>query len=139
MKERFYITTAIDYVNSKPHIGTAYEKITADSLARFHRIMGKDVMFLMGTDEHSLNVQRQAEKLGIDTIKYCDNMAREFESTWRKLSVSYDDFVRTTEQRHVDTVKEIFNRIYKKGDIFSGVYEGPYCESCEAFIFCFLK
>ncbi|MCK5706345.1 MAG: methionine--tRNA ligase [Candidatus Aureabacteria bacterium] len=133
-KNTYYLTTAIDYVNSKPHIGTAYEKITADSLARFYRITGKEVLFLMGADEHSLNVQRQAQKLGIDTIKYCDDMAKEFADTWEKLSISYDDFIRTTEKRHIDTVKDFFNKMYEKGDIYKGVYEGPYCESCEAFI-----
>lgn len=133
-KKKFYITTAIDYVNSRPHIGTAYEKIAADALARFHRVMGQDVMFLIGTDEHSLNVQKQADKLGLAPLKYCDDMALEFEGTWKKLSVSYDDFIRTTEPRHEETVRDFFNIMHKKGDIYEGVYEGHYCESCEAFL-----
>jgi methionyl-tRNA synthetase len=133
-QNRFYITTAIDYVNSTPHIGTAYEKVAADSLARFYRMAGKDVMFLMGTDEHSLNVQRQAVKLGMDPEKYCDKMAEEFQRTWQRLSISYDDFIRTTQTRHKETVRDFFSIMFKKGDIYPGVYEGYYCESCEAFI-----
>ena len=133
-KKKFYLTTAIDYVNSPPHIGTAYEKIAADSIARFHRIMGEDVLFLMGTDEHSLNVQKQAQNLGLETVEYCDNMAREFEGTWKQLFISYDDFIRTTEPRHEETVKDFFRIMHERGDITQGVYEGPYCVSCEAFI-----
>ena len=130
----FYITTAIDYVNSRPHVGTAYEKIAADAIARFERMHGdRGVFFAMGTDEHSLNVQREAEKRGIDPQVYCDEMAGIFEETWKMLGIRYDTFIRTTEPRHKRSVQEIFRRIHAKGDIYKDVYRGLYCVSCEAF------
>jgi methionyl-tRNA synthetase len=130
---KFYITTAIDYVNSRPHVGTAYEKIAADAIARFHRLSGDDTFFAMGTDEHSLNVQREAERRGLSPKAYCDEMAVVFEKTWRDLDISYDTFIRTTEPRHEAAVREIFSRIHRKDDIYPGVYKGLYCPSCEAF------
>src|SRR4030043_213763 len=98
---KYYITTAIDYVNSLPHIGTAYEKIAADCIARAKRLLGCDVRFCMGTDEHSVNVKKKALESGLDPKAYCDLMAPRFTEIWRKLGVSYDDFIRTTEPRHV--------------------------------------
>ncbi len=130
----FYITTAIDYVNSLPHIGTAYEKVAADCIARARRLLGYDVRFCMGTDEHSINVQRRAREQGLEPREYCDRMAPQFESIWRKLSISNDDFIRTTEPRHAAGVAAIFRRIQQAGDIYSDVYKGWYCEGCEAFI-----
>jgi methionyl-tRNA synthetase len=129
----YYITCAIDYVNSNPHLGTAYEKIAADALARYHRLAGTDVYFLMGTDEHSLNVERAARKQGLDPLAYTDQMAARFEAVWRSLELSYDVFIRTTEERHAKAVQELFRRIHDAGDIYKGKYTGYYCVSCEAF------
>jgi methionyl-tRNA synthetase len=133
VSKTFYITTAIDYVNSRPHVGTAYEKIAADAIARSRRLRGDRVHFAMGTDEHSLNVQREAERQGLDPQAYCDRMASVFEDTWRSLGIRYDTFIRTTEPRHKRAVEEVFRRIYEKGDIYKDVYRGLYCVSCEAF------
>ena len=134
MAEKFYITTAIDYVNQKPHLGTAYEKIGADCMARYKRLAGFDVYFLMGNDEHSTNVEKEAARRGLDPLEYCRGMSGVFTSTWKSLNVSYDDFIHTTEDRHIRSVTELFSRIEKNGYIYKGKYEGLYCESCEEFI-----
>jgi len=133
-KEKFYITTAIDYVNQKPHLGTAYEKIGADVMARYKRMCGYDTLFLMGNDEHSTNVEREARKRGMDPMEYCRRMSREFTEVWKSLNISYDDFIHTTEQRHIDAVTRLFSRIHEKGYIYRDRYTGYYCESCEEFI-----
>ncbi|HSQ60761.1 MAG TPA: methionine--tRNA ligase [Acidobacteriota bacterium] len=130
---KFYITTAIDYVNSIPHIGTAYEKIGADAIARWKRLAGFDTRFLMGNDEHSTNVEKAAREKGLEPKVYCDQMAEIFQGVWKRLDISYDDFIRTTEPRHVRGVQELFRRIAAKGDIFRGKYEGYYCVGCERF------
>ena len=130
---RYYITTAIDYVNSRPHLGTAYEKITADVIARYHRLAGDQVRFVMGNDEHSQNVFRRARELGMDPLAYCDRMADEFQDVWRRLDISFDDFIRTTETRHRQAVETLLARSHAAGDIYQGVYEGWYCVSCEEF------
>jgi methionyl-tRNA synthetase len=130
---RFYITTAIDYVNSRPHLGTAYEKVAADVIARYKRLAGFDTHFVMGNDEHSQNVFKSAAEQGLPALEYCDRMEVEFTRTWRHLHVSYDDFIRTTEARHKAGVTEIVNRIHAAGDIYEGSYEGWYCDGCEAF------
>jgi methionyl-tRNA synthetase len=131
--DRFYLTTAIDYVNSRPHLGTAYEKIAADVIARYKRLCGIETRFVMGNDEHSQNVFRKARELGEDPLAYCDRMAREFLDVWKRLDISFDDFIRTTEPRHKAGVQELVRRMTAAGDIFEGYYEGWYCESCEAF------
>ena len=118
----YFVTTAIDYVNSPPHIGTAYEKICADVIARFKRLEGEAVFFLMGNDEHSLNVYKEARAKNLDPQEYCDRMADRFKETWSKLDIAYDDFIRTTDDRHVVAVKEIFRRINERGDIYQGKY-----------------
>ena len=130
---RFFLTTAIDYVNSRPHLGTAYEKVAADVIARYKRLCGFDTHFLMGNDEHSQNVYRSAKEQGLSPLEYCDRMEHEFTRTWRHLDVSFDDFIRTTESRHRAGVTEIVTRIHDAGDIYEGSYEGWYCEGCEAF------
>jgi methionyl-tRNA synthetase len=130
---RFFLTTAIDYVNSRPHLGTAYEKIAADVIARYKRLCGVDTRFLMGNDEHSQNVLRKAGEEGLDPLAYCDQMEQQFRDTWRRLDISFDDFIRTTEPRHKAGVIEIARRIYQAGDIYQGIYEGWYCIGCEAF------
>ena len=130
---RFYLTTAIDYVNSQPHLGTAYEKITADVIARYKRLAGFETLFVMGNDEHSQNVFRRAKEQGMEPLAYCDMMEREFRSAWDLLDVSYDDFIRTTEPRHKAAVQEFVRRIAAAGDVYEGYYEGWYCVGCEAF------
>ncbi|MBU1919073.1 class I tRNA ligase family protein, partial [bacterium] len=128
-----YITTAIDYVNNLPHLGTAYEKIGADVLARYYRLMGYKVMLQMGNDEHSANVQKAAQEKGMDPKQYCDDMRPKFEEAWQHMHVKYDQFVQTTEPRHHAAVQKLFQKIHDSGDIYLKNYEGWYCESCEAF------
>jgi len=130
---RYYLTTAIDYVNSRPHLGTAYEKITADVVARYRRLCGFDVRFVMGNDEHSQNVYRRAREEQLDPIAYCDRMEEEFRSAWARLDISFDDFIRTTEDRHRQAVERFVQQSFDKGDLYQGEYEGWYCVSCEAF------
>jgi methionyl-tRNA synthetase len=129
----FYLTTAIDYVNSRPHLGTAYEKITADAIARYKRLTGVPTRFLMGNDEHSQNVYRKARELGMDPHAYCDQMEQAFREVWAKLSISFDDFIRTTEPRHCVAVQRMAQACHDAGDVYEGHYEGWYCVSCEAF------
>ena len=129
----FYITTAIDFVNSRPHLGTAYEKITADVIARYKRLCGVETRFLMGNDEHSQNVYQRAKKEGLEPLAFCDKMEEVFRSVWRRLDISYDDFIRTTEGRHWQGVAALVQRIADAGDLYEGSYEGWYCVSCEAF------
>jgi methionyl-tRNA synthetase len=133
MAGRFYLTTAIDYVNSRPHLGTAYEKITADAIARYKRLAGFETLFVMGNDEHSQNVFRKAKEEGLDPLAYCDQMEREFRGAWDLLDISYDDFIRTTQPRHKAAVQELVRRIALRGDVYEGFYEGWYCVGCEAF------
>jgi methionyl-tRNA synthetase len=130
---RYYLTTAIDYVNSRPHLGTAYEKIAADVIARYKRLAGVETRFVMGNDEHSQNVFRKAAEEGLDPLAYCDRMEDEFRATWRSLNISFDDFIRTTEPRHRVGVTAIAARLHAAGDIYEGRYEGWYCIGCEAF------
>jgi methionyl-tRNA synthetase len=130
---RFYLTTAIDFVNSRPHLGTAYEKIAADVIARYKRLCGVETRLLMGNDEHSQNVFRKAAEEGLDPLAYCDQMEQVFRQTWKRLDVSFDDFIRTTEPRHRNGVTTLIQRIADEGDIYEGVYEGWYCVGCEAF------
>ncbi|PIR25703.1 MAG: methionine--tRNA ligase [Deltaproteobacteria bacterium CG11_big_fil_rev_8_21_14_0_20_42_23] len=129
----YYITTAIDYVNSTPHIGTAYEKIGADILARFHRMLGYDVRFQMGNDEHSINVYKAAKEKGLSPKAYCDEMRKKFEATWKELNISYDGFIQTSDEHHEKGVQKLFQTILDNGDIYSSKYEGWYCDSCEAY------
>ncbi len=130
---KFYLTTAIDYVNSRPHLGTAYEKVTADIIARYKRLAGFETHFLMGNDEHSLNVYKKAQEMGLDPLAYCDRMEHEFREVWKQLDISFDDFIRTTEPRHKSSVTTLLEKIRAAGDIYEGEYEGLYCVSCEAF------
>jgi methionyl-tRNA synthetase len=134
MRNKFYITTAIDYANNVPHLGTAYEKVCADIIARYKRLKEHDTFFSMGNDEHSQNVRKGAESRGLPTQRFCDEMAAVFEDTWHGITISYDRFVRTTEEKHTRAVQEIFKRISKKGDIYKSKYEGWYCVSCEGFL-----
>ncbi len=129
----FYLTTAIDYVNSLPHLGTTYEKVSADVLARFLRMEGYEVYFQMGNDEHSAGVQKEAEKQNLPVKKYCDGMRKKFEAIWKSLDISYDNFIQTSESRHHDCVKN-FLKALKPEDVEKKPYEGWYCEGCEAFL-----
>ncbi len=129
---KYYLTTAIDYVNSVPHVGTSYEKILADVMARWRRLRGDEVYFLMGNDEHSQNVADKAAELGLEPRAYCDRMEGRFRDTWAKLDVSFDRFIRTTEPAHTRSCQEVFRRLRDRGDIRKGLYTGLYCVGCEA-------
>ena len=133
MNKKFYITTAIDYVNAKPHIGHAFEKILADAIARYHRQRGNRVWFLTGTDENAQKNVLAAKEKGVSTRKFVNENSKTFIELCRKLNISNDDFIRTTEERHKKTVQEIFKKVYDKGEIYKGVYEGLYCYGCEAY------
>ena len=130
---KFYLTTAIDYVNSRPHLGTAYEKIAADVIARYKRLCGVETRFMMGNDEHSQNVFQRARELGIEPLAFCDGMEKTFRDVWVRLDISFDDFIRTTEARHRTGVTTLASRLADAGDVYEGYFEGWYCVSCEAF------
>jgi methionyl-tRNA synthetase len=130
---RFYVTTPIYYVNDAPHIGHAYTTITADALARWHRLIGDDVFFLTGTDEHGLKVQRAAEANGLTPLEQADRMSARFKDAWALLDISNDDFIRTTEARHHRSVGALMQSVYDRGWITLGSYEGLYCVACEAY------
>ncbi len=133
-KERFFITTPIFYLNDTAHIGHAYTMIVCDALARWHRLLGKDVFFLTGTDENSGKTRQGARKFGYKNVaKYADFMSSKWRNTWKKLGMSNDDFIRTTSSRHRKTVEEFYMKVFKNRDIYKGSYRGLYCESCEAF------
>jgi len=131
--KKFYITTAIDYVNADPHIGHAYEKIIADVLARWHRLKEEDVFFLTGTDDNASKNEEAAKKANIPVKEFVDKNAKKFEQLCKELNITNDDFIRTTEQRHVKVAQEIFKKVFDKGDIYKDYYEGLYCKGCEAF------
>ncbi len=129
----FYITCAIDYPNSRPHVGTAYEKIAADTIARYKRLAGEEVFFLMGLDEHSQNVEKRARDEGLEPMAFCDRMEGVFRDAWKAVNVEYDDFIRTTEERHHRAVVAMVERAEAAGDLYEGSYKGFYCVSCEAY------
>jgi methionyl-tRNA synthetase len=131
--KRFFLTTAIDYPNSRPHIGTAFEKIGADVQARYRRMEGYRVHFLMGNDENTVKVARRAADLNQDAKAYCDDMARQFKEVWRALDISFDDFIQTSEPRHHAGCQKFIQKVYDNGYIYKGAYEGLYCDGCEAF------
>jgi methionyl-tRNA synthetase len=130
---RFYVTTPIYYVNDVPHIGHAYTTVTADALARWHRLLGDDVYFLTGTDEHGLKVARAADEAGLTPQEHSDATSARFRETWELLDISYDDFIRTTESRHHDAVQTFLQQVYDNGWIEKGTYAGWYCVACEAY------
>ena len=134
MKNTFYITTPIYYVNDKPHIGHAYTTILADVLSRYHRNSGQETFFLTGLDEHGQKVQQAAEKRGVNAQQHCDEMAPRFSELWKQLHISNDDFIRTTEERHKKVVQNILQEVMDKGDIYEAEYEGLYSISEERFI-----
>jgi len=132
-KETFYVTTAIDYVNAEPHIGHAYQKIVADVLARWHKLLGKKVFFLTGTDEHGKKVQRSAEKAGKSPKEFVDEISSKFKEAWKILNIDYNRFIRTTDEDHYKVVQEIIKQVNDKGEIYKDKYEGLYCVGCEAY------
>ncbi|MGQ9493440.1 MAG: methionine--tRNA ligase [Anaerolineae bacterium] len=130
---KFYVTTPIYYVNDVPHIGHAYTTIAADVLARYHRLMGDDVFFLTGTDEHGQNIERIAEEKGLSPQEYCDRIVAQFKELWRMLDISNDYFVRTTDARHIAAVQKFARALLASRDVYRGRYAGWYCPRCEAF------
>ncbi|MBE5742119.1 MAG: methionine--tRNA ligase [Clostridiales bacterium] len=133
MKEKYYITTAIAYTSSKPHIGNTYEAILADSMARFKRRQGYDVFFQTGTDEHGQKIEEKASACGKTPKEYVDEVSNVIKSIWKTMNVSYDKFIRTTDEEHEKQVQKIFKKFYEQGDIYKGSYEGWYCTPCESF------
>ncbi len=132
-KKKFYITTAIAYTSRKPHIGNTYEIVLTDAIARFKRYMGYDVFFCTGTDEHGQKIQELAEASGISPKEYVDGVASEIKNIWDLMNTSYDKFIRTTDDYHVETVQKIFQKLYDQGDIYLDSYEDWYCTPCESF------
>ena len=132
-KQKFYITTAIAYTSSKPHIGNAYDIVLADMIARYKRKQGFDVYFMTGSDEHGQKIEEQAKAQGISPKEYVDKVSSEIKMVWDSLNTTYDKFIRTTDDYHEDAVKKIFKKLYEQGDIYKGTYEGKYCVPCESF------
>ena len=132
-KGKFYLTTAIPYTSRKPHIGNTYEIIMTDCIARYKRLSGYDVFFLTGTDEHGLKIEEAAKADGISPQEYVDNITGELKGIWKTMNISYNHFIRTTDDYHVKAVQKIFKKLYDQGDIYKGEYEGWYCTPCESF------
>ncbi len=133
MAKKFYVTTPIYYPNDIPHIGHAYTTIAADILARWHKIKGDEVFFLTGTDDHGKKIAQAAEKAGKTPKRFTDDLIPKFKNAWKKLNIEYDRFIRTTDKDHEKIVSEVLQKVYDKGDIYKGVYEGFYCTGCEAY------
>ena len=129
----YYITTAIAYASGKPHIGNTYEIVLADAIARFKREEGYDVFFQTGTDEHGQKIELKAADAGISPKAFVDNSVTEIKRIWDLMNTSYDKFIRTTDEYHKEQVQKIFKKLYDKGDIYEGFYEGWYCTPCESF------
>ena len=134
MARKFYITTPIYYVNARPHIGHAYTTIACDTIARRHRLLGDDTFFLTGTDEHGQKIERAAEAAGTSPQQYADEISGEFRALWKRMGISNDDFIRTTEERHKKRLQELFRRIRDNGYIYKGTYTGQYCVSDELYV-----
>ena len=134
VNKKYYVTTAIDYVNARPHIGHAFEKVIADALVRWRKVKGDEVFLLTGTDENAQKNAQVAQEEGIDVQKFVDRNSKWFIELCEKLNVKYDRFIRTTEKEHKKISQEIFKKVYDKGEIYKGKYEGHYCVGCESFI-----
>lgn len=132
-KEKFYITTPIYYPSGNPHIGHCYTTVACDSIARYKRLQGKDVMFLTGTDEHGLKIEQKAAEKGITPKAYVDEIVETFKNLWSYMNISYDRYIRTTDDYHIEAVQKIFKALYDKGYIYKGKYTGKYCTPCESF------
>ncbi len=133
MAKKYYITTAIAYTSGKPHIGNTYEIVLTDALARFKRMQGYDVFFQTGTDEHGMKIEEKAKAKGIQPQEYVDAVAGEIKKIWDLMNISYDNFIRTTDEYHKNQVQKIFTKLYKRGDIYKGSYTDWYCTPCESF------
>lgn len=131
-KNKFYITTAIAYTSSKPHIGNAYDIVLADMIARYKRMMGYDVYFMTGSDEHGLKIEEKAADAGISPKEYVDGVSAQIKGVWNSLNTTYDKFIRTTDDYHEKVIQKIFKKLYEQGDIYKGTYEGKYCVPCES-------
>lgn len=131
---KFYLTTAIDYVNGAPHIGHAYEKILSDVIVRHYKQRCEDVYFLTGTDEHGIKIQKTAAEKGITPQQLCDENSAKFQAAWKALDVNYDQNIRTTDEAHKKTVQKIFDKLLKQGDVYKHSYTGLYCSGCETFL-----
>lgn len=131
--KKFYLTTAIAYTSRKPHIGNSYDIVLADMIARYKRMMGYDVYFMTGSDEHGQKIEEAAKEAGISPKEYVDGVSQQIKDVWNCLNTSYDKFIRTTDDDHVKVVKKIFKKLYEQGDIYKGHYEGKYCVPCESF------
>ena len=134
MKKKFYITTAIDYIDDVMHIGHAYQKIVADVLARYHRLLGEKVFFLTGVDEHGGKAEEAAKKAKVGFKKWANKISQADKEQFQSLNISYDRFIRTTDKDHEKTVINFWHRVKKKGDIYLGKFVGIYCQGCEGFI-----
>lgn len=132
-KETFYITTPIYYPSGNPHIGHCYTTVACDSIARYRRMQGYDVMFLTGTDEHGLKIEQKAAEKGVTPKEYVDEIAAVFKKLWQFMNISYDRYIRTTDDYHIETVQKIFKEMYDRGYIYKGEYKGKYCTPCESF------
>ena len=132
-KPKYYITTAIAYTSGKPHIGNTYEAVLADAIARYKRQQGYDVFFQTGTDEHGQKIELKAEEAGVTPKEFVDNVSGQIKGIWDLMNTSYDKFIRTTDEDHEKQVQKIFKKMYAKGDIYKGEYEGMYCTPCESF------
>ena len=133
MSEKYYITTAIAYTSGKPHIGNTYEIVLADSIARYKRMLGYDVFFQTGTDEHGQKIEEKAAAAGKQPQEFVDDVAGVIKGIWDLMNTSYDKFIRTTDKYHEKQVQKIFKKLYEKGDIYKSEYEGWYCTPCESF------
>ncbi len=133
MPDKYYLTTPLYYVNARPHIGHSYTEIAADTLARFNRLVGKEVLFLTGTDEHGQKIDKAAQAAGLPPQEFTDKISQTFRDLWKTLNIEYDDFIRTTEPRHVKAVQAVWNDLSKRGEIYKDTYTGFYCTPDESF------
>ncbi len=133
MKKTYYLTTPIYYPSGNPHIGHCYTTVACDTIARFKRMQGYDVMFLTGTDEHGQKIELKAAEKGVTPKEYVDEIVANFKRLWKTMHISYDRFIRTTDDYHIETVQKIFRKLYEKGYIYKGTYKGKYCTPCESF------
>ncbi|NCB35623.1 MAG: methionine--tRNA ligase, partial [Clostridia bacterium] len=132
-QKTFYVTTPIYYPSGNMHIGHTYTTVAADTITRFKKLTGYKAYFLTGTDEHGQKIERSAQKAGLAPKEYIDGIVDETKALWKLMNVDYDDFIRTTDERHMKAVQKIFRQLYEQGDIYKGSYEGQYCAQCEAF------
>ena len=133
MKEKYYLTTPIYYPSDNLHIGHTYTTVAADSIKRYKELQGYDVLFVTGTDEHGQKIQQKANENGMKPKEYVDGIVKDIKELWKTLDISYDTFIRTTDEYHEKAVQNIFNKLYEQGDIYKSLYEGLYCTPCESF------